>query len=321
MKNFFLFYFLISFCNFGYSQDKKQADSESKSGNLLAELSDAVCKCIDSIPAHIIKSALDYRITNCIDEKAGAYQLGSKILNLDLEAKNPSRKINISMNTDKDSDEYKEYYYDMERYLMVNCEPLKSRLSNSIPASYASMSKNPEALKYYYLALDETKKEDFRKAIDYYEKAVKIDPNFAFAYDNMGLCFRRVNEFDNAIEAYEKSLKIDPNGVMPLQNIAIAYQYKKEYSKAIKTYERLAEIDSKNAEVFYGIGQTYFVYMNECEKGLDNLCKAYNLYVAQKSPYRSDAETLIQRIYAEMNKQDKLAKFNEILKKNNLNPK
>jgi len=49
------------------------------------------------------------------------------------------------------------------------------------------------------------------------------------------------------------------------------------------------------------------------------MCKAYKLYVEQKSPYRTDAEKLIQMIYAEMKKNGKEEKFNEILKANNLN--
>ena len=46
----------------------------------------------------------------------------------------------------------------------------------------------------------------------------------------------------------------------------------------------------------------------------------YNLYVEQKSPYRSDAETLINRVNKEMKKQGKEAIFNEILKKNHISP-
>ena len=48
------------------------------------------------------------------------------------------------------------------------------------------------------------------------------------------------------------------------------------------------------------------------------MCKAYNLYIQQKSPYRADAEKVINIIYYEMKKQGKEEKFNEILKANNI---
>jgi tetratricopeptide (TPR) repeat protein len=115
-------------------------------------------------------------------------------------------------------------------------------------------------------------------------------------------------------------LAIDPNGVMPLQNIAIVYQYKKEYQHAIEAYEKLAELDKNNPEVYYGMGQAYAGGLMDMEKGLQNLCKAYNLYVDQKSPYRTDAETMITAIYAVMKKDGKEDVFNKILKENGISP-
>lgn len=56
------------------------------------------------------------------------------------------------------------------------------------------------------------------------------------------------------------------------------------------------------------------------KKPLNNLYKAYNIYVKQKSPYRTDAETLIQNVYHELKKQGKEKIFDEILKKNNISP-
>jgi len=36
--------------------------------------------------------------------------------------------------------------------------------------------------------------------------------------------------------------------------------------------------------------------LNDFEKGLENMCKAYNMYVYLKSPYRTDAEKIINLI-------------------------
>lgn len=49
----------------------------------------------------------------------------------------------------------------------------------------------------------------------------------------------------------------------------------------------------------------YALHLNESEKGLDNMCKAYNLYIQLKSPYRTDAEKIIQMIYGQMKKMAK----------------
>ncbi|HRZ96983.1 MAG TPA: tetratricopeptide repeat protein [Paludibacter sp.] len=173
-------------------------------------------------------------------------------------------------------------------------------------------------MKLYSKGINQSEKQNYQKAITYFQKAINIDSLFAFAWDNMGLCYRKLDKFDEAIYAYNRSLELDPLGIMPLQNIAVAYKYKKEYEKALTAYKTLADIDSKNPEVYYGIGLIYAFDLKELEKGLENICKAYVLYIEQKSPYRTDAEKIITMIYSEMNKQGKESSFDDILKNNNI---
>jgi len=318
MKKSFILALLMCFSLCGVAQDAKK-----KSNNLLKELSQNACKCIDSINTSE-KSNEDVakEINKCIDAQTGAYQLGSKLMGIDLSgaAENKDKKsIDININTNKNSTEYKSYYFEIERYLMDNCKALKTKLAAHDITSDKSLSNNEKAMELYSKGIKFFKKDDYKSALPFFEKAVKADSLFAFAWDNLGVCQRKLDNYDGAIYAYEKSLSLDPNGIMPLQNIAVAYQYKKEYTKAIKAYETLAQLDSFNPEVFYGIGQIYAFYLNDQEKALDNICKAYKLYVKQKSPYRTDAEKIIGTIYQEMKKQDKLTRFNEILKENDIN--
>ena len=325
MKNILLLLALTCFSYSSHSQESEKIDTlKFDKAKFLKELSENACKCIDSIATNNkIKDSISSEIHKCIDKQVGAYQLGIQISNIkDLETTaktiNGKKEINISININPDSKQYKVYYYEMENYLMANCSAIKIKMSENDLIGDKSVSNNEEAIKFYQLGLDETKKENFAKSIEYYEKALVYDSNFAFAYDNMGICYRRLNEFDKAIDAYEKSLKIDPNGLMPLQNIAVVYLYKKEYKKAVKSYEKLAKLDATNPEVYYGIGHIYAQYLFDYEKALVNLCQAYNIYTKTKSPYRTDAEKLIQIVFNEMKKQGNEALFNEILKKYNI---
>lgn len=309
------------FCFYGVGQVKETKKTEK----LLKELSDNGCKCIDTIKTtNKTKEEISKDINRCINAQAGAYQLGSKMMEINLSnlvRKDSKVTVNIAINSNEESKEYKNYYYEIERYLMVNCKSIKRKIAASDIENYFSMSKNPEAKKLYFKGIDQYKKQNYQKAISYFEKALKIDSLFAFAWDNMGICLRKLDKYDDAIYAYNKSLELDPLGLMPLQNIAVAYKYKKEYQKALAAYETLAELDSKNPEVYYGIGLLYAYSLNDLEKGLDNICKAYTYYIAQKSPYRTDAEKLINMIYADMKKQGKETAFDEILKNNNITQK
>jgi tetratricopeptide (TPR) repeat protein len=323
MKKLYFILFSILIVQHGFGQTKPATFRDS----LLAELSAGACNCIDSLSVYN-KSRADVakEIHRCIADQVSAYQLGAQLMNIDLlkdtlDNKDGKKQINITLNTDENSQAFKDSYYEMERYLMTHCPSLKQKIAANDKLSDKSFSANPDAQNYYSKGLDESKADNHKKAIKYFEKAVKIDPEFAFAWDNMGLAYRKLGDYDKALEFYKKSLEIDPSGTMPLQNSAIVYQYKKEFQLAIDTYEKLAAIDKQNPEIYYGIGQIYATQLKDPEKGLSFMCKAYNLYVEQKSPYRSDAEKLIQFIYSEMKKENKEERFNEILKENNISTK
>ena len=316
MKKTLIAIFIICFCLNVLGQ-------ETKTNTLLKEVAENGCKCIDSIvTSNKTKEEITKQISACIDAQTGAYQVGSKFMGIDLSkeasTKNKKKSVDININMDKDSKEYKSYYYEIERYLMNNCPTLKKTIAACDIEKDKSVSKNPEALEFYSEGQKEYKKENYKEAISYYQQALRVDSVFAFAWDNIGICNRKLNNYEQAIYAYKKSLELDPNGYMPLQNIAVAYKFNKEYDKAISAYKRLAELDKNDPEVFYGIGETYSLYLNDYEKGLENMCKAYNLYVEQKSPYRADAESIISTIYGEMKKQNKVDSFNEILEQNHI---
>lgn len=296
------------------------AFSQSETDTLLVELSQAPCECISSIKtANKKPTEVSDEISKCIDKAVGPYQMGASLKNALKDSgtidANGKRNVSIGISFDKNSATYKKYYYIIERYLMENCDALKAKITQQNLRSDRSYSSDEAAMKDYNRGQDASQKEDYDKAIKFYRKALARDSIFAFAWDNLGLCLRKLGRYDEALVAYQKSLDIDSNGVMPLQNMAVVYNYKKQYEDAIKVYERLTAKDSTNPESYYGIGQIAAGQLHDYEKGLDNMCKAYNLYTRQKSPYRTDAEKMIQAIYSEMKNAGKEERFFEILKR------
>lgn len=306
------------------NESAAQKNKKTETDTLLKELADNSCKCIDSISAYDkTNDAVALEISECINKNTEALHIGKQLMNTATlkqtnNEKNNKTKVDITINLDKESTSYKESYYELERYLMSNCSEMKVKAASSEKQNENSVSNNKKAREFYSIGQKESTKGNYEKAAENFEKAVKEDPKFAFAWDNLGISYRQLNQIDKAIEAYSKSIALDPTGTMPLQNIAVAYIYKKEYHKAIEAYEKLATVEKNNPEVQYGIGNIYTNYLKEYEKGLDSMCKAYNLYVDQKSPYRTDAETIISMIYAEMKKQGKEEQFNTILKNNHI---
>ena len=48
-------------------------------------------------------------------------------------------------------------------------------------------------------------------AIKFYEKAIDLNPNFADAYNNIGIVLLEMGQSDDAIKFYQKALEIEPS--------------------------------------------------------------------------------------------------------------
>lgn len=309
--------------------DSVLAQFESQKEDITESSADDACNCIDSISLfNKTSKEVSGEIGDCINKEVSSYLLRANLLSAimnsalmlnDSTEEPKSMTINIG-EPDENSKEYEEAYFKLERYLFENCEHVKGKVAENNKLAENSISTNMAAITLYEKGNREFAAEEYDKAIKSFKQAVKIDPDFAFAWDNLGLAYRKTERYKKAITAYEKSIEIDPTGLTPRQNLAIVYNYTGDYNKAIEAYESMAEIDDTNPEVYYGIAIIQLAHKQDHVKALKNMCIAYNLYTEQNSPYRSDAEKMISTIYAYMKGQNKEKQFNKILSTYGLSP-
>lgn len=280
---------------------------------LKQELAEEACNCIDSIQTDSrSKKEINAAIKACIDRQTLAFQLGIKLLKTDA-----NKTDSVKMNTNTESGEYKKYYFELERYLLSTCKVLQHKISATDNSQEFSLSKDSKALQYYTDGQKQSERGNYAQAAVSFQKAVKTDPLFAFAWDNLGLCFQHLGRYSEAIETYKHSLSIDSTGLLPLQNIALVYKTQKNYRAATEIYLQMQRITPDNPESYYGLATIQY-YQEEYQSGLTNACKAYKLYVNDHSPYRSDAEKLISLFYDEMSANNQTEDFNRIMKENGM---
>lgn len=287
------------------------------------------CECIGKID-----SALDYdvksnEIKECIESANTSYQLLNKLSaisekindtlataetnNKVLDSVNiPKKEININIDPNED-------FQEIEDYLLETCGDMKSiYFSNNQETSKKSVSNKEEAIKYFNLGLEAGDAQDYEKAVEYYKKALEIDKKFAFAWDNLGRTYRRLDRNEDAVKAYKKSLKVDSKGKMPLMNIGVAYEKLGQYDNAIKYYKKYKKLYKKDPEAPYGLGRMYFE-KKEYMEAVDNMMQAYRLYIEINSPYKQDAETNLKIMYRTLKEEGKLDIFKAAAKKNKIN--
>ena len=79
-------------------------------------------------------------------------------------------------------------------------------------------------------------------AIDNYKQAIKIKPDYADAYYNMGVVLKDKGEADAAIKSYEQAIKIKPDYADAYNNMGAALKDKGEVDAAIDSYKEALKI-------------------------------------------------------------------------------
>lgn len=113
-------------------------------------------------------------------------------------------------------------------------------------------NENEEAVKFRNLGIEYSVKFDFKNAILNLDKAIKIDPKFADAYNRRGVAYSGMKEPELAIADFTKALELDPKFEMALLNRGVEYMLKKDYKSAIKDFTQGIEINGENF-LFYSV--------------------------------------------------------------------
>jgi len=75
----------------------------------------------------------------------------------------------------------------------------------------------------------------WREAIYRWEKAVELDPQYAAAFNDLGIAYEHEGQLDKARKAYEKALALDPNNAQIRQNYDL---FKEINDRAVQTKDK-----------------------------------------------------------------------------------
>ena len=107
-----------------------------------------------------------------------------------------------------------------------------------------------------------------------YEKAIKLNPQYSEAINNLGTVYYAHKSYRKAISHYKRALKLSPNSASVYSNLGTAYFARKRYKEAAETYQKALELDK---DVFEHHG-TYGVLLEE--RSVEERAK-FHFYLAQ----------------------------------------
>ena len=113
--------------------------------------------------------------------------------------------------------------------------------------------------------------EDYNKGLPFIEKYIELNPNEANAYDSLAEFHLNKGEFEKAIETYQLAFEVDPEFEWATRNLALAKYQQKMSSEDSKVMNWTSESD--DAKTAFNIG-LWELYNLEWEKANESFSEA-----------------------------------------------
>ncbi len=104
-----------------------------------------------------------------------------------------------------------------------------------------------------------------KEALDQFNLALEIDPDFSEVYANLGKTCLMEDNYDPAIAVLEKGVKQAPNYADIHNFLGVAYLYKENYPEAIKHLERAVELNKNYLGAQYHLGIAQLAILTDGE--------------------------------------------------------
>ena len=119
-----------------------------------------------------------------------------------------------------------------------------------------------------------------KEARESFERALKLQASYPGtipnAWNNLGILSAREGEAAAAIDFFQRALQIDPAHLIALVNLGNAYRQQKEWDEAKKVLQRAFEVEPDDPEVNYSLGMVC-AQLDESDRAYEYLKRAVEL--------------------------------------------
>ena len=179
--------------------------------------------------------------------------------------------------------------------------------SFSTVASETQKNKHSAAQTVYAQGLAQLSRDDYAKALPYFEKAAETDPNYAEAWYQAGYCYGVLGRHNDALRASRQAAKLRPEWSATYVNIGASSYALGQYKDAVEAYKQALRLDEGNADIQYSLGLT-FNKMNRAEEEI----LAYRRAISIKPDHANAIEKLGLALFKQRRFADAAAAFDQL---------
>jgi tetratricopeptide (TPR) repeat protein len=200
----------------------------------------------------------------------------------------PPKRIEVKQEVDKDHP----LTYEILTHFNLGVQFYQQRNYSKAIQSYQKVIKLDPTYVEAYNNLGITYQElgDFDKAFEAYQKSVEINPQYEKGYNNLGILYYLQGHHEEALEAFKKALAINPNSIESHVNLGVLFKKQGQLNKAIESYQNALEINPLLREVHYNIALLY-----EQSGNIEPAIGHYLQFISLSSTNHSDLVSKVQR--------------------------
>ncbi|XP_040897084.1 small glutamine-rich tetratricopeptide repeat-containing protein alpha [Toxotes jaculatrix] len=124
--------------------------------------------------------------------------------------------------------------------------PAQSQVNNNSPPDSISEEQRAEAERLKTDGNDQMKVENFAVAVEFYSKAIAINPQNAVYYCNRAAAYSKLGNYAGAVQDCEQAISIDPNYSKAYGRMGLALASLNKHTEAASYYKKALELDPDN---------------------------------------------------------------------------
>jgi tetratricopeptide (TPR) repeat protein len=114
------------------------------------------------------------------------------------------------------------------------------------------------------------------EAIDNYNKAINIKPDYIGAYNNRAVAYHKLGHYQRAIEDYNQTIRLKPDNDLAYYNIGLSYIGLGQYQLAINNFNEAIRLNPNYARAYNNRGISYNE-LGQYQLAIDDFNKAISI--------------------------------------------
>jgi tetratricopeptide (TPR) repeat protein len=118
-------------------------------------------------------------------------------------------------------------------------------------------NKRASAERFYMQGLGFLARDDYARALPYFERAADADPEYAEAWYQSGFCYGMLGRHADSLRASKQVIRLRPEWPATYSNMGASYFALGQFKEAVDAYRQAIRLEPYNADTQYALGLAY----------------------------------------------------------------